>query len=186
MFLSFAAAPYSCCWKFILNCCFFYPKTFTGNQNNVDEVRVALKSEVFASIVRIIPQQHSGGKAMRIEIKACPPGCHNKWLVTGSHHQIEDSALTASSSYDSFHGPARSRLFTEAKDGYTGAWSAGTNNKEQWIQVCYLRQGGIKIATVYLSICPSFLPSFCLFVSRITLILLVWLFWKNSTVRGSV
>ena len=112
-----------------------YFKIFTGNQNNVDEVRVTLKSEVFASIVRIIPQEHTGGKAMRIEMKACPPGCHNIWLVSGSGHSIDDTALTAKSSYDSFHGPARARLFTEAKDGYTGAWSAGENNKEQWIQV---------------------------------------------------
>ena len=54
----------------------------------------------------------------------------------------------------------------------------------------YLRQGGIKFATVYLSVrpsvCLSVLPSVHPFVSRITLILLVQLFWKNSTVRGSM
>ena len=42
----------------------------------------------------------------------------------------------------------------------------------------YLRQEGIKFETL----CPSFRP----FVSRITLILLVPLFWKNLTVRGSM
>ena len=55
-----------------------------------------------------------------------------------------------------------------------------------YVETYYLRQGGIKFVTIYLSVCRSFRRSFHLFVSRINLILLIPLFWKNSTVRVSL
>ena len=69
--------------------------------------------------------------------------CH-EYLVSGPHG-VPDSHLTASSSWNSHlpndnNGPERSRLFTPAYDYgngtfYRGAWSAGKNDKNQYIQV---------------------------------------------------
>lgn len=69
--------------------------------------------------------------------------CHD-YLVSGPHG-VPDSHLSASSSWNSHlpndnNGPDRSRLFTQAYDYgngtfYRGAWSAGVNDKNQFIQV---------------------------------------------------
>ena len=49
---------------------------------------------------------------------------------------VPDAAFSASSSASNKHGPARSRLNIQSvgKKGY-GAWSAGTNNGKQWLQI---------------------------------------------------
>ena len=50
--------------------------------------------------------------------------------------RIPASQITASSEYDSIHGPANARLNRPAGDSTTtGAWSARTNDLLQWIQV---------------------------------------------------
>ncbi|KAH3868489.1 hypothetical protein DPMN_031639 [Dreissena polymorpha] len=69
--------------------------------------------------------------------------CH-EYLVSGPHG-VPDSHLTASSSWNSGlpqdnNGPDRSRLFTQAYDYgngtfYRGAWTAGQNDQNQYIQV---------------------------------------------------
>lgn len=79
-----------------------------------------------------------------------PPGaqvCH-EYLVSGAHG-VPDSHLTATSSWNSHlpndnNGPDRSRLFTTAYDYgngtfYRGAWTAGINDKNQFIQVEFMR-----------------------------------------------
>jgi hypothetical protein len=48
---------------------------------------------------------------------------------------IEDNQITASSEWDSNHGPNNARLDRPAGGGRTGAWSAKTNDINQWIQV---------------------------------------------------
>ena len=49
--------------------------------------------------------------------------------------RIPDSQITASSEYDSNHGPTNARLNRPADGSTTGAWSARTNDLLQWIQV---------------------------------------------------
>lgn len=73
--------------------------------------------------------------------------CH-EYLVSGAHG-VPDSNLKASSSWNSHlsndnNGPDRSRLFTTAYDYgngtfYRGAWTAGINDKNQYIQVELMR-----------------------------------------------
>lgn len=49
--------------------------------------------------------------------------------------RIPSGALSASSSYNSRHGPDRGRLNMVAGRGRTGAWCAQRNNAGQWLQV---------------------------------------------------
>ena len=48
---------------------------------------------------------------------------------------IPDTSLTASSEFDSNHGPQRARLNIQRDGDLRGAWSARTNDANQWIQV---------------------------------------------------
>ena len=101
----------------------------------MDKVSNRLNAELYVSMIRIIPQEYEAGKSMRVEVKACPPGCKNIWLINGPQHSVEDSALTAGSSYDANHGPHRSRLFTVNEGDLRGAWCSLSPNQEEYIQV---------------------------------------------------
>lgn len=59
--------------------------------------------------------------------------------------RIPSRAITASSSWDAHHGPSRARLHIQRKGSYIGAWSAGYNNRKQWIRV-YFRKAVILLA----------------------------------------
>lgn len=59
--------------------------------------------------------------------------CNDLFLTKTS--MIPDSALTASSSYDTAHGPDGSRLDSVPSSVHVGAWSAATLDTNQWIQV---------------------------------------------------
>ena len=48
---------------------------------------------------------------------------------------IKDAQITASSQYDANHGPSNGRLNFKAGGGKTGAWSARTNDVNQYLQV---------------------------------------------------
>ena len=51
------------------------------------------------------------------------------------NNQIPDSAITASTSYNSYMGPENGRLHFQSKSGEYGAWAVSTNNHFQWFQV---------------------------------------------------
>ena len=48
---------------------------------------------------------------------------------------IKDAQITASSEWDSNHAAIQARLNFKASGGKRGAWSARSNNANQWIQV---------------------------------------------------
>jgi len=59
---------------------------------------------------------------------------------------IRDAQITASSEWDSNHAAIQARLNFKAGGGKQGAWSARSNNANQWIQVAlssYTRLTGI-------------------------------------------
>ena len=58
---------------------------------------------------------------------------------------VTKQQMTAYSSYDTNHGPSNARLNLAAARGKTGAWSAGANDENQWLQVDFLRN--VKITT---------------------------------------
>jgi hypothetical protein len=53
---------------------------------------------------------------------------------------IQVSQITASSEWDSNHGPNNARLFFTARNGRIGAWSSKTNDLNQWLQIDFKRQ----------------------------------------------
>ena len=55
--------------------------------------------------------------------------------------RIRDNGITASSQWDSHHGPRYARLYQQEKLPTRGAWSAKTNDLNQWIQADL---GGLK------------------------------------------
>ena len=48
---------------------------------------------------------------------------------------IRDAQITASSQFNANHGPSNGRLNFKAGGGKTGAWSARTNDVNQYLQV---------------------------------------------------
>ncbi|CAB4036621.1 Hypothetical predicted protein [Paramuricea clavata] len=53
---------------------------------------------------------------------------------------IQASQVTASSEWDSSHGPNNARLFSKARNGGKGAWSSKRNDLNQWLQIDFKRQ----------------------------------------------
>ena len=49
--------------------------------------------------------------------------------------EIPDDRISASSEWDPNHGPSNARLNFQPAGGKTGAWSAKTNDVNQWLQV---------------------------------------------------
>ena len=54
-------------------------------------------------------------------------------------HAIPDVRISASSMYDQNHGPNNARLNFEGTKHRTSAWSAKTNDENQWLQVDFVR-----------------------------------------------
>ena len=50
---------------------------------------------------------------------------------------IKDAQITASSEWDSNHAAIQARLNFKASGGKQGAWSARSNDANQWIQVAF-------------------------------------------------
>ena len=57
--------------------------------------------------------------------------------------KIQNSQVTASSSYSANRGPTNARLFFTARNGRTGAWSAKTADHHQWLQVDFKRRATV-------------------------------------------
>ena len=60
--------------------------------------------------------------------------------LVGGPNGVTDSQLTASSVFGQFyfnldHGPQWGRLFTDETESHAGAWVAGINDQDQYIQV---------------------------------------------------
>lgn len=48
---------------------------------------------------------------------------------------IPDGQLQASSEWDQLHGGNRARLHITSSGSYKGAWSARSNDRNQWLQI---------------------------------------------------
>ncbi|XP_078346340.1 uncharacterized protein LOC144631705 isoform X1 [Oculina patagonica] len=113
----------------------FQNKVYQANSDQNSVVVNTLEAPIEARFVRLNPQQWHGHISLRMELYGCsvisdcasPMGMENKLLP--------NYAITASSKWDGNHGPTNARLYHMAGGGKTGAWSARTNDKSQWIQV---------------------------------------------------
>ena len=61
--------------------------------------------------------------------------------------EIVDTQISSSSSMDEAHAASRGRLHLNATAGKAGAWSAGTNDNSQWLQID-LRNNNIRVTGV--------------------------------------
>ena len=84
--------------------------------------------ELKRSILRLFP-------VIKVQVLyfLCIGGCSE--ALGMQKKTITDAQITASSSYNSAHGPSNARLHFRSGHGKTGAWSAGTVDKNQWLQV---------------------------------------------------
>lgn len=51
------------------------------------------------------------------------------------NRKITATQLSASSKYNGYHSPDRARLYNQKSGSYQEAWSAATNDLNQWIQI---------------------------------------------------
>lgn len=51
------------------------------------------------------------------------------------NRKITAAQLSASSKYSGYHSPDRARLYNQKSGSYQEAWSAATNDLNQWIQI---------------------------------------------------
>ena len=56
---------------------------------------------------------------------------------------ISDSQISASTEWDSNHGPSNSRLYYTPHSNRTGAWSSKINDINQWLQIDFKRPTAI-------------------------------------------
>ena len=67
------------------------------------------------------------------------PECTGEEAFGLENGAIKDQQITAFSQYDADHGPENARLNHAADGRKTGAWSAKTNDANQWLQVDFGR-----------------------------------------------
>ncbi|RMX38125.1 hypothetical protein pdam_00003073, partial [Pocillopora damicornis] len=76
------------------------------------------------------------------------PACTGETALGLESGLVTFQQMTASSTFKKNHGPSNGRLNHAAADGKTGAWSAGANDTNQWLQVDFGRNARItKLAT---------------------------------------
>ncbi|KAL9955596.1 hypothetical protein ACROYT_G036938 [Oculina patagonica] len=112
-----------------------------GNRDtNTAEGRI-LNPPIIARYIRIHPKAWTGHICMRVELFGCREGFTSgetkkcAKILGMQNNQIPDSALSASTSYNSYMEPDNGRLHFQAKSGEYGSWAVSTNDKFQWYQV---------------------------------------------------
>ena len=66
--------------------------------------------------------------------------CNHPKALGMENRKIQDFQITASSEWNANHGPTNGRLNFKAGGGRTGAWSAKTNDANQWFQVDFRKK----------------------------------------------
>ncbi|XP_078700024.1 uncharacterized protein LOC144926863 [Branchiostoma floridae x Branchiostoma belcheri] len=106
-------------------------KVFAGNTDRTTAVTHTLRPPVSAWYIRFVAQSWSGYVAMRVEVLGCmDTGCLEPLGLESG--RIEDSSITASSSWSNTHHSYYARL---NKIKGTGSWVGGVNIPGQWLQV---------------------------------------------------
>lgn len=82
-------------------------------------------------------KRYKGPSVLSVTIEG---GCSCFLSLGMESGHLSDSALSASTSYDANHAPQQSRLNTAPSKGRVGAWCAGKNYPNQWLQVYFGRE----------------------------------------------
>ncbi|XP_011663055.2 uncharacterized protein LOC589087 [Strongylocentrotus purpuratus] len=124
-------------WTAVQNSIMAGSNVFSGNDDRDTVVTNDFSSNIVARFIRIEPLTWTNHISMRFDILGTVASkIEGLQKALGMKDgQIPDSAITSSTQYDGNHGPERSRLDTVAGGGRTGAWSARTNDVNQWLQV---------------------------------------------------
>lgn len=67
------------------------------------------------------------------------PACTGNGALGMESGVITKQQITASSSWNKYHGPDNARLNLVRARGKTGSWSAASNDANQWLQVDFSR-----------------------------------------------
>lgn len=60
------------------------------------------------------------------------------------NYKIRDTQISASSQWNTYHGPANGRLnFLGVGEQISGSWSASVNDVSQWLQVDFLHNATV-------------------------------------------
>ncbi|XP_020605733.1 lactadherin-like [Orbicella faveolata] len=113
-------------------------KIYQGNNDQNNVVLNTLMEPIEARFIRLHPYAWYGHISMRMELYGCSlkPECAKPLGL--ENYGIPNSAITASSEWDSNHGPTNARLNRPSGGGTIGAWSAKISDASQWIQVAFL------------------------------------------------
>ncbi|XP_055791991.1 EGF-like repeat and discoidin I-like domain-containing protein 3 isoform X2 [Salvelinus fontinalis] len=110
---------------------------FHGNSDSSSLMANAFSSPIEAQYIRVYPQVCRGHCMLRMELMGCElTGCSEPLGLKGG--EVQDFQLTSSSVYRTLGmgllawTPNRARLDNQAK---VNAWTAATNDQNQWIQV---------------------------------------------------
>ncbi|KAL9968116.1 hypothetical protein ACROYT_G026448 [Oculina patagonica] len=107
-------------------------KDFLGNSNQDTVVYHQLQPPIKARYIRFLPVAWHVHISMRVELYGCQE-CQDALGMENDF--ITDGQISASSQWDANHAAIQGRLHFEAGGGKTGAWSAKTNDANQWLQV---------------------------------------------------
>ncbi|XP_030842186.1 uncharacterized protein LOC115924256 [Strongylocentrotus purpuratus] len=113
-------------------------RIFTGNVDRNTIVTNTLPVPQICRYVRLMPVSWFGHISLRMEIYGEGPltaNLNDPDPLGLESYVIPDSSLTASSEYNADHGAKRGRLNLARVGNLRGAWSARTNDANQWIQV---------------------------------------------------
>ncbi|XP_078346349.1 uncharacterized protein LOC144631708 isoform X1 [Oculina patagonica] len=113
----------------------FQNKVYQANSDQNTVVVNTLEAPITARFIRLHPQQWHGHISMRMEFYGCSWKTECASPMGMENNLLPNYAITASSEWDGNHGATNARLYRMAGGGKTGAWSAKTNDKAQWIQV---------------------------------------------------
>ncbi|XP_067018848.1 EGF-like repeat and discoidin I-like domain-containing protein 3 [Acropora muricata] len=107
-------------------------KDFEGNSDRDTVKTNSLIPPIKARYIRLAPTAWNGHISARIELYGCLEDMTALGMESGA---INDSRISASSSFDIYHGPPRARLHTMKTSSGKGAWSSKIADAHQWIQV---------------------------------------------------
>ncbi|PFX12685.1 Lactadherin [Stylophora pistillata] len=116
------------------------PREYYANRDRLTIVETELDEPIIARIFRVHPVEWGVEREVLAEEKAFerfqPPVFPNCMDGLGMEdpNEIPDSAITASSYYNSYYKPSQGRLYQQYEGG-SGSWLAKTSDQNQWLQV---------------------------------------------------
>ncbi|XP_029202215.2 uncharacterized protein LOC114966489 [Acropora millepora] len=112
-----------------------------GNKDQNTVVGHILNQPIIARYLRIHPKEYQSYMALRFELYGCTegfiipevPACQMQLGMQNG--KLPNSAISASSTLNSYYGPENARLHFHPQSGRNGAWIPKTQDLNQWLQL---------------------------------------------------